>query len=222
MKEILITYFLSYLIIIISCWIYTQLGFHNIDDFLQNQCNYIIIVFFIIAAIFLFINNRRKEKNMSIKDYFPFVYFGISIASFLNMIIFYFFPTKPNNNISFYLLVVSSSIVGPIYEEILFRYCFYNRLKEKYSKSRSIFLSSLVFALIHLKPIKIIYAFVLGMFFSVVYEREKNILVPILMHIGANFVALTLSQFNVYILFLSIINLIISGYLIFCTSIRNK
>ena len=97
-----------------------------------------------------------------------------------------------------------------IYEEILFRYLLYNRLKSKYSIRKSILITTIIFALIHISSIKIIYAFILGLILNITYEKYHNIIAPILIHIAANTIVIFLYEYNTYILLLSIINLIIS------------
>jgi len=209
-KEIFITYILNYLIIIISGLIYNLLGYNNIDFFLNNICSYIILSFYILTIIYLYKNNYRKEIKISNYDYFPLTLLGISIAVLLNMLIFILFPPTtiaPNINP---LIIISSGIIGPIYEEILFRYILYNRLKNKYSIKKSILITTLIFSLIHLSPINIIYAFVLGLIINIMYEKHHNILSSIIIHIAANTIAIFLFEYNTYILFLSLICLILS------------
>ena len=209
-KEIFITYILNYLIIIISCLIYNLLGYNNVDLFINNILPYIMILFYILTIIYLYLKNYKKENKLPLKQYYPLISLGISISVFLNMLIFLII--KPITTFSLPLLIpiISSGIIGPIYEEILFRYLLYYRLKNKYSIKKSLITTTTIFASIHIYPIKIIYAFLLGLFINIVYEKNKNILAPILIHIAANTIAIFLYEYNTYILLLSLINLIIS------------
>ncbi len=215
MREILITYCLGYLVLIVAYCIYSLLGFRDLNFFIHNICSFFIIFFFAFASFYLYLKNRKKEKKINFQSCLICFSLGISIALFLNSIILYFHPTVQKNDFSIYLMFVSSGIVGPLFEEILFRYIFYNRLKNKYSVNKSIILCTSIFALIHLSPIKMIYSFILGLFFAIVYEKKESIIAPIIIHIGANSIVLLLTNFNIYILILSFINLIISSYLTF-------
>ena len=215
MKEIIITYFFSYLILFISSFIYVKLGLGNMDQFLSGPFFVIMIVFYIIVISYLYTNNKKNESKLKIYKCFPIIYFGISISVFLNMIIFRITGTFNSINNNLLLFFVSSGIIGPIYEEILFRYILYNRLKSRYSEKKSFLVGLIIFSLIHLYPIKIIYAFILGFFFTYIYKKEKTIMAPILMHIGANSIVILLYKFNIDVFILSLINLIISSYLIF-------
>ena len=209
-KEIFITYILNYVIIIISGLIYNLLGYNNVDLFINNILPYIMILFYILTIIYLYLKNYKKENKLPLKQYYPLISLGISISVFLNMLIFLIIKPITTFSLPLLITIISSGIIGPIYEEVLFRYLLYNRLKNKYSIKKSILITSIIFALIHLKPIKIIYAFLLGLFINIVYEKNKNILAPILIHIAANTIVIFLSEYNTYILILSLINLIIS------------
>lgn len=214
MKEIIVTYILSYIIIIISAVFYKILGYNDLTFFTNNISIYIIISYYIVTIIYLYKKNKIKEQKMLIKNYFPLISLGISIAITYNMIVFKLIPPTTASTIPLILSIISSGIIGPIYEEILFRYIFYNRLKKKYLINKSIIINSLVFALIHIQPIKIIYGFILGLILNLVYEKYKNIKAPILVHIAANTIVLFLYKYNIVVLLLAIINLTISINLI--------
>ena len=210
-KEIIITYILNYLIIFILCLFYTLLGYKNLDNFMNTYCLYISLIYYIIVIIYLYKKNHRKELKLPKNKCFPLLYLGISIAVLLNMIIFLINPPQPiESSLSPLLILLSSGIIGPIYEEILFRYLLYNRLKKEFNIKKSIIITTLIFAIIHLSPIKIIYAFILGLVLNLIYEKHKNIIAPILLHIGANSIVILLNEYNSYILLLSIIGIIIS------------
>lgn len=209
-KEIIITYILNNLLIIITALIYNSLGYNNLEYFITNILPIILITFYILTIIYLYKKNYIKEKNLSTKEYFPLSILGISIATLLNMIIFKLIPPTTTTSLPIIVSIISTGIIGPIYEEILFRYILYNRLKNKYSIKKSILITTIIFSLIHLSPIKIIYAFILGIIINVSYEKHKNILAPILIHITANTIVIFLYEYNTYILLLSIICLILS------------
>lgn len=210
-KEIFITYILNYLLIIILCLIYTILGYKDLDKFINTYCLYISLIFYIIIIIYLYKKNYKLESKLHKTKYIPLISLGISLAIFLNMLIFMIIPPQfPKITISPLLLLISSGIIGPIYEEILFRYLLYNRLKQKYSIKKAITITTIIFALIHLSLVKIVYAFILGLIINISYEKNQNILAPILIHISANSIVLLLNEYNTYVLLLSIISLILS------------
>lgn len=209
-KEIYITYILNYIIIIITGLIYKALGYNDLEFLVNNIIPYILLIFYTLTIIYLYKKNYIKEHKLNKRKYFSLILLGISIAIFLNMIIFLLLPSTNKVAIPVYLSLISSGIIGPIYEEILFRYLLYNRLKKKYSIRKSILITTIIFALIHISPIKIIYAFILGLILNIAYEKYHNIKAPILIHIASNTTVIFLYEYNTYILLLSIINLIIS------------
>lgn len=209
-KEIFITYILNYILIIITGIIYNLLGYNNVDYFLNNICPYILILFYILTIIYLYKKNYHQEPKLTPKTYFPLILLGLSLATTLNMLIFLLYPPTTTPTISIPIALISSGIIGPIYEEILFRYLLYNRLKKYYPTPKSILITTIIFALTHLSPIKIIYAFIIGLFINLAYEKHKNILAPILIHVAANTIVIFLYEYNTYILLLSLINLILS------------
>ena len=209
-KEIYITYILNYIIIIITGLIYNYLGYNDLEFLVNNIIPYILLIFYTLTIIYLYKKNYIKEHKLNKRKYFSLILLGISIAIFLNMIIFLLLPSTTKVTIPVYLSLISSGIIGPIYEEILFRYLLYNRLKRKYSIRKSILITTIIFALIHISSIKIIYAFILGLILNITYEKCHNIKAPILIHIAANTIVIFLYEYNTYIFLLSIINLIIS------------
>lgn len=211
LKEIIITYLFQYIIIFISCIIYKLLGYNNLTHFINSYCSIILITFYILTSIYLYRKNKIPQRKLSIKNYYPLILLGISISCILNMIIFLIItPTQTTSSINILILTISSGIVGPIYEEILFRQINLNRLKKFNTEKKSILINSLLFALIHISPIKIFYAFILGLILNIAYTKTNNLKAPIIIHASANLIALLLNQYNPYILFLSLIGIIVS------------
>lgn len=210
LKEVIITYLLGYIIIIISCIIYTLLGKSNLTKFINHIAIYILLIYYLITIIYLYFHNKKQEPSLPIKSYFPIISLGISLALSMNMLIFKLIPPTNTRTISLSLAFLTSALIGPIYEEIIFRYIFLNKLKKFNTPKKAILINSIIFALIHLSPIKMIYAFILGITLNIAYEKYQNILAPILIHIAANTIVLFITEYNPYILLLSILNLIIS------------
>lgn len=211
LKVVFITTFLSYFIIIIAGIIYYQLGYQDIDKFINTCAPYVILIYSLLTIIFLLKKYPRKEPTIKKKQYFPLIALGISLAITLNMIIFKIIPpTSTTTNIPLILSIITSGLIGPIYEEVIFRYVFLNKLKTFNSPKVAILINSIIFALIHLTLIKMIYAFILGIILNLSYHKTSNILAPILIHISANIIVLFLHEYNTYIFLLSIISLLLS------------
>lgn len=166
------------------------------------------IILSIFELIYIFI--KLKSIKLSFKhNYFPYILLGISISIIYNMIIFKLGVKFDITSIPLILNIIASGIIGPIFEEILFRYSLINKLSKFNNNSLCIIISSFIFAICHNGITTIIYAFIIGLFNSYYYIKKKDILVPIIIHISANIVSSFLFNFNPYILILGIILFVI-------------
>ena len=197
----------SYIIIFISFIFCSLMGYTDINNYLINIAPYIIIIFHIVYAIILLKNNKFLCKKT--KPLIPFILLGISYSCFFNMIII---KLKPNDPVSMniLLLLLSGVILGPLVEEIIFRYLLTNKISKFNSKILTIILSSLIFSLMHNGIINNIYTFILGLILNTIYLKNKNLLYPLIVHASANLATIFLTGYNEYILTLSFILLIIS------------
>lgn len=213
LKTILFVYFLQYLLIFLISIIYLVLGYNNLDHFISNGLSIILSIVNLILIFILIKKYHIPNKKLNKKSYYPLILLGISISCFCNMLIFLI--SKPQEvTIPLYISIISTGFIGPILEEILFRYLLLNNLKKFNSPKKSIIIATIIFALIHGSLIKIIYAFILGLILNYIYNKYDNIKATILIHISANIISIFLLEFNIYILILSFLGLIISQILI--------
>lgn len=78
--------------------------------------------------------------------------------------------------------VVAAVIVVPIVEEIVFRKICITALLSETNPFFAILLSSLLFGILHIQPVQILGATILGMIFGSIYYFSKSILPSILIH----------------------------------------
>lgn len=198
---------LSYLVIFVSYIFYILMGNDDVVNFVVNYATYILVGFNIIYIIYLL--RRSIILCRKTKPIIPFIMLGIGFSSFCNMIIL-----KINTNevveMNILFLILSSVIVGPLVEEIIFRYMLVSKLQKFNNKIVTILLASFIFAIMHNGIINIIYTFILGIILNIVYLKNKNLLYPMIVHSSANLIALFLTGYNVYILSASFILLVIS------------
>lgn len=162
------------------------------------------IILSIFELIYIFI--KLKNIKLAFKHYyFPYILLGISISIIYNMIIFKLGIKFDITSIPLILNIIASGIIGPIFEEVLFRYSLINKLAKFNNNTLCIIISSFIFAICHNGITTIVYAFIIGLFNSYYYIKKKDILVPITIHISANIVSSFLFNFNPYILILGII-----------------
>ncbi len=82
--------------------------------------------------------------------------------------------------------VVATGFLAPFMEEIMFRGFIFSKLLEGFTERTSILLVSLMFALLHVNPVWILYAFGMAILLAKVAIREDNIAYALLMHLGFN------------------------------------
>ena len=108
-------------------------------------------------------------------------------------------------------MLIGTVIIGPIFEEILYRGLMYNKLKEISNVFIAVFISSILFALLHIPGygfnIKMFSLVLDGILLTYCYEKTDNIYVPILVHSINNFFIFLFNY--VYFYFLIVIYFII-------------
>ena len=78
--------------------------------------------------------------------------------------------------------ILTTIVMAPILEEILFRGVIQGSAMSRFGAMRAIFISSAVFGLIHIMPQQVIYAFVVGLVLGYVYWKTKSIMSVITIH----------------------------------------
>jgi len=86
----------------------------------------------------------------------------------------------------FPLIVLISSVIGPILEEIVFRKVIFGTLYNRLPFGVSAVISSIIFALAHMEPIHLILYTAMGFVFAFLYVQTKRIIVPIIAHVMMN------------------------------------
>ncbi|MBQ0058532.1 MAG: HAD-IA family hydrolase [Lachnospiraceae bacterium] len=102
---------------------------------------------------------------------------------------------------------------GPVVEELIFRGLIYRRLKDYMGMWPAIWLTPLIFAVYHMNLSQGIFAFLLGMCMTAMYEKTGKLWVSILLHITNNFVAVVFTEIldSIPILSLPVTDFIFAG-----------
>ncbi len=85
------------------------------------------------------------------------------------------------------------AIAAPILEELIFRGVILDGLLKKYSPKKAIFISSFLFAFLHLNPWQFIGAMAIGSFAGYIYYKSNNLLLAIIIHFVNNGFAFLMS-----------------------------
>ena len=176
------------------------------------------ILLIILQIIYIVYKGRSIKFKFDYKSYVPLIMLGIGISAVYNMIIFGLgLANDVTTEISVLFNILCSGIMGPIFEEFLFRFDLTRRLSLFNNKKRAIILlSSIVFALCHIGITTIIYAFIVGIINSYIYMKDNNIIKPIILHMSMNTFVIFLTGYNLYVLILGILLIIVSTLIIKC------
>ena len=189
---------------------------NNLNNFMNNNTIYIIsITAAIFIPLFYFIY-RKYQKNIKLhlNKIIYFIFLGIIISSVYNL----YLSIITNYQISklpIIIQIISSGIIGPIIEELLFRGIIYNKLKEFNNTKKAMIISTIIFALLHGSLVDIIYTLFIGYILVIIYEKYKSIKYPIILHISVNTTVILLSIIiSLNILLLNIILFIITSLIL--------
>lgn len=84
------------------------------------------------------------------------------------------------------LIIFTTSIVAPLFEEIVVRGVILNDFKKAVPLWLAIIIQAILFGLMHGNIVQGTYAFVIGVIFGIIYHKYKSIWVPIGMHFAFN------------------------------------
>ncbi|MCR4798054.1 MAG: CPBP family intramembrane metalloprotease [Lachnospiraceae bacterium] len=84
-------------------------------------------------------------------------------------------------------LIIYAILLGPASEELSFRGLTFLYARRSGSFWLANILQAFLFGLLHLNPLQGIYAFAVGIILGMIYERSRNIVVTIIIHILFNF-----------------------------------
>lgn len=91
-------------------------------------------------------------------------------------------------NVALLVGLILYGVVSPFVEEVIFRGFVYGRMRVYMPRALAVLVSALLFGVYHGNLVQGIYGFVMGILFTVVYEKYKNFYLPVIMHAIANLV----------------------------------
>lgn len=90
--------------------------------------------------------------------------------------------------------IMTTVILAPILEEVLFRGLLLGAINEKHGAFRAVFVSAAIFGVIHIIPQQIVNAFVIGIILGYIYVRTKSLVAVIFIHALNNGLAYVLRE----------------------------
>ena len=155
---ILVLLLLSLSLFVIKRIIFFFVARTDFSDYMASMVSMIILTSIILRL------SRKAEINLSIfPDKFTVSYISVSIIS---VVLFIASPSNYKGGIEPILLLVYSSIVTPIFEELIFRGYIWNELNQIFtSEWKTYIITTILFALWHLGYIR-----------SIAFRVEDNLL----------------------------------------------
>ncbi len=154
------------------------------------------------------INPRRKENKFVLKDYFKRIdvkkfNYPIILGMLAPLGVGRFIALLPIDGIlgnyknvqsnladsSVILQFLVLGVLTPILEELLFRGVIYKRLKLYCDVSVAAYIAAIIFGIAHFNLIQGLYAFILGIVLSYIYEKNSSLIDTMVAHGAANVVA---------------------------------
>ena len=84
------------------------------------------------------------------------------------------------------LLILTTVILAPPAEELMFRGMTYRRAKSWFGPKRAALISAALFGLYHMNVIQFLFGFFIAVLFAWIYEHTETLLVPVCCHAAAN------------------------------------
>lgn len=91
-------------------------------------------------------------------------------------------------NVAVLIGLMLYGVVSPFVEEVIFRGFLYGRMRVYMPKVWAVLISALLFGVYHGNMVQGVYGFVMGILFTLVYDRYKNFYLAVIMHAITNLV----------------------------------
>ncbi len=171
----------------------------------------LIELFYLIIILIISKKNKINFKNalklnskinskiilLSILLAITVLFSSLNVTNFFNSL----FPASDNSMtinsfLDFLIWTVVYALIPCVCEELFFRGFIYNSLKSKLNAILSIFLSSLIFTLLHLSILQTFYQFIIGIFLATLVYLTGSIVYSIVFHFINNFTILLVSYLS--------------------------
>jgi membrane protease YdiL (CAAX protease family) len=200
---------LIFQIILVNLIIYVNadlLSDYNMTVIVIAFCNYVLPLPVIMFLMKKLDTTPIEERKLPVRTFLKYVCITLTLMWIGNIIglaatsaIGVFIQSNVSNPVQdlintadIWLNLVLVSVIGPIFEEFVFRKLLIDR-SIKYGARVSIILSAVLFAFFHGNLNQFFYAFLMGGFFAYVYIKTGKIIYPIILHIIVNLMGSVIS-----------------------------
>lgn len=161
--------------------------------------------YFIGFPIFFILTRKMKtlpirKSKMRASEFFALFLIaevGMTVGNLIGNIFSSFFGTVMDKEVTnsidelvtaapIWLIVLVVVIIGPIFEELIFRKLMMDRFS-RYGSGVAIVVTSIAFGLFHGNFYQFFYALAIGLILGYIYSKTRNVIYPIVMHMIINF-----------------------------------
>jgi len=167
-----------------------------------NIIGFLIAVVIILAMLKKELHEERIAHPLSIGKIIGWSALGIllawfsqGIASVLEMAILGSDPDSANTQLIVEIsrmnpiFILVPALIGPILEELVFRKIIFGALYKRFNFFLAALISSFIFAAAHMEFVHILVYATMGFVFAFIYVKTKRIIMPIIVHMSLNTVA---------------------------------
>lgn len=240
---------LSFIFSFICGYISAAQGIENIDEQLWCIIPSLLISQIAFISIFLIYNKTCKisfgaaKLNFKLDWRYALLSAGIAVVAIFGIISFIGLVDVglekigynlqegfglPNNSIGWlFVNILLLAIIPAICEELLFRGVILQGLRRNFKEPLAIFLSALMFALMHGSLQQFIYPLILGIIFGLIFVRGNSVIYSIIAHFVNNFIVVLLDYlqkttgFDIYLpyswwwILISVLLLFVTGVILY-------
>ena len=145
-----------------------------------------------------------QNQNPKAADYFRILATAVLSGLLINLIVARFhlaelFPSfqeslNMQEEMHFAVGLLLFGVAAPVTEELIYRGIVYNRLSLALGEKWGLIISAVIFGVLHVYPLQVIYAFLLGLIIGHAYRKGHRLWVPISIHAAVNISVWLLTQ----------------------------
>ena len=119
-----------------------------------------------------------------------------TITGFTSQSAVYQVTVQKQYDVAFAVGLLLYGVISPFVEELVFRGFLYGRMRVYMPKMWAVLVSALLFGIYHGNMVQGVYGFLMGILFTLVYDRYKNFYLSVIMHVIVNLVGYFVQLFG--------------------------